>query len=379
MIKLKDELVNFPTIDLEALSKSNSFPENVKTAVSLYNKAIDRIKFNSSDIAMIELKKAIKMFPEFYDAILLLSLCHYANEEKSKAISLLNTIKDEEERTKCFRYLDSVVGKSVSGVKSIRRPESAAQKQVQRTSRTMPSERKTPQRSKAAEHSFKVKVLKLFTSPFMFRGIVMLFILLLVIGLGVGIYTLYNVNKQANIENARIADLESKYNTEVTQKGDLLKDLKNLRTTQEELISQHLEPWILELYTEKSAKSYEKIVQVMYLLDLKVLSDEELKTKLTNIQTEARDHFAANTYSAAQSDIQQGKLKEAAAAMEKIIKYHENFATIPEVKLELGKAYKEDNRTDKAIEILEGLIQSHPQSAQVTEAKNLLNQLKESN
>ena len=104
MIRLKDELINFPPIDLNALAgKNKRFPEHVCTAVALYNKAIERIKFNSSDIAIIELKKAIKVFPEFYDAILLLSLCYYAEDDKTKAINLLNSIRDEEERNKCFR------------------------------------------------------------------------------------------------------------------------------------------------------------------------------------------------------------------------------------------------------------------------------------
>ena len=58
MIDFKKELQNYPPIDLNKLSESNpDMPDNIKNSIMLYNKALEKFRFGSEDIAIIELKK----------------------------------------------------------------------------------------------------------------------------------------------------------------------------------------------------------------------------------------------------------------------------------------------------------------------------------
>ena len=383
LIRLKDELINFPFINLDNLSTRNNFPEHVKNAVALYNKAIDRIKFNSNDIAMIELKKAIKIFPEFYDAILLLSLCYYANDEKTRSINLLNTIKDEEERKKCFKYMNNVVGKSTSGGKAIRMPESgarggnyssSAQRTVQRRTpqETNRNQRKAPARNSSQSVSLSFK--KILNNPFVFRVGVLIIIVLIIAGAIYGLITLFNVNKQQGEQNVKLAEYESKYNQELLRAEEAVRNLMEFKENDEELITQYILPWLLTMNKESE---YETIVKVIYLLDTSVIKNEEASMKIQSLNNDALFVFGDKIYSKAENNITELKNDEAIAQLESIIRYHPNYGRMPKVKLELGKVYKTVGNKEKAKEVFNNLIEYHGQSLEVVEARNELAQLSE--
>jgi len=73
LINLGQELLNYPPINLANLAESNrEIPDNIKNSIILYNKALESLRTNSEDIAIIELKKAISISPDFYEAMNLL-------------------------------------------------------------------------------------------------------------------------------------------------------------------------------------------------------------------------------------------------------------------------------------------------------------------
>lgn len=386
MIRLKDELINFPPIDLDALAgKGKRFPENVCTAVALYNKAIERIKFNSSDIAIIELKKAIKAFPEFYDAILLLSLCHYADDDKTKAINLLNTIRDEEERNKCFRYLDSVVGKNLSGKAMMRRPEAPVQRQSTHSGHSgqrQPTGRQ-PQGNRhnggAGNKKAAYYVQHAFTSivnnPIVFRGLVLIIGALVIVGLGMGIFTIYNVNSKAAEDDAKLVKLESDYNVQKQNADKAIAELKELKANDEELIEQYILPMLLDKYTNKDTE-YENIVKIIYLIDTSVLSNADSVNRINTIQSEALLIFGDKTYDNAKNDIVESKYQEGVTKLESIVKYYPNYPKITAVMLDLGKAYISMENKEAAKTVLTELVEYYGTSTQAVEAKELLDTLK---
>lgn len=385
MIRLKDELINFPPIDLDALSgKGKRFPENVCTAVALYNKAIERIKFNSSDIAIIELKKAVKVFPEFYDAILLLSLCYYAEDDKTKAINLLNSIRDEEERNKCFRYLDSVVGKNLSGKSMMRRTDNVMAKGPthpgQRPVHARPNAGTRPAGSNANQgarkQTYQVQQIlaKILNNPLVFRGIVFAIGFLIIIGLIMGVYTIYNVNSKASENDAKLVELESNYNSEKQKADKATAALKELKENDEELIEQYILPIILEKYTNMDTE-YENIVKIIYLLDTSVLSNADSVNRINTIENEALLVFGEKTYANAQNDVIESKYVDAITKLENIIKYYPNYSKITAVMLELGKAYIAEDNVAAAKQVLTELTEYYGTSIQAIEAKELLDSL----
>lgn len=109
MLDVRSEIKNLSTIqesDLpEELVNSIGF-DSIKEIVSLYNQAVENIRSKSDDIAAIELKKALAIFPDFIEAKILLSLCYIVSRQTEQAENLLRSITDQNSTyAKAHRYL----------------------------------------------------------------------------------------------------------------------------------------------------------------------------------------------------------------------------------------------------------------------------------
>lgn len=110
MIDFKQELKFYTQLDLERLLKTNlNMPDNYKNSIMLYNKAIDNIRIKSEDIAMIELKKAISLNPDFCEAINMLGVLYAGMGELAKARDCFDKVigKDTNNR-KALEYIMSL-------------------------------------------------------------------------------------------------------------------------------------------------------------------------------------------------------------------------------------------------------------------------------
>ncbi|NLM09602.1 MAG: nucleotide exchange factor GrpE [Clostridiaceae bacterium] len=88
MLDVKDALNNFKPINLDLVEeRSGKLPDNIAEAIKLYNKALEDAQFKSEDMAIIALKKAISLHPDFYEAMNLLGVCYVmvGKEDKAKA------------------------------------------------------------------------------------------------------------------------------------------------------------------------------------------------------------------------------------------------------------------------------------------------------
>ncbi len=112
MLKLEEELSRFAPIDLKTLeSKLGVIPDDVRTSISMYNKAIDDIRNDNEDMAVIALRKAISMYPGFYEAMNLMGLCHVKLGEDEKARELFaGVVRMDDSSLRAKEYLDRMDG-----------------------------------------------------------------------------------------------------------------------------------------------------------------------------------------------------------------------------------------------------------------------------
>jgi len=112
MIKLEEEISRFAPIDLSTLeNKLGGIPEEVKTAISMYNKAIGDIGNKNEDMAVIALRKAIALYPGFYEAMNLMGLCHISIGEEDKGRQLFEqVVKMDDSSLLAMSYLDILNG-----------------------------------------------------------------------------------------------------------------------------------------------------------------------------------------------------------------------------------------------------------------------------
>jgi tetratricopeptide (TPR) repeat protein len=113
MINIQEELSNFKNIDVESVEqKIGSIPEDIKNAIELYNRALDDIRNRNEDIAIISLKKAIAIYPAFYEAMNLMGVCLASLEEEDEARVMFNkVIKMDDNSIRAAKYLEKLDGR----------------------------------------------------------------------------------------------------------------------------------------------------------------------------------------------------------------------------------------------------------------------------
>ncbi len=107
MIDVREEAQAFYPIDISALPLDDErYTEPVRLAFALYNKALQKIESGYEDLARIDLKKAVSLYPGFSEAIMLLGICTFANGDRIGAVRIFNSVKDPAYREKSMAYLD---------------------------------------------------------------------------------------------------------------------------------------------------------------------------------------------------------------------------------------------------------------------------------
>ena len=77
---------------LEKINKNTRSLERLNEAVVLYNRAVEFIRQNSDDLAVIQLKKALEFNPRFVDALNLLTLCYLQQKNRQQAAATMERV-----------------------------------------------------------------------------------------------------------------------------------------------------------------------------------------------------------------------------------------------------------------------------------------------
>ncbi len=113
MLNISEELSHFQSIDIESVEqKIGNIPEDMKNAIDLYNKALEEIANKNEDIAIIALKKAIAIYPAFYEAMNLMGVCYNSLDDFDSARRMFSkVIQMDDNAIRASHYLDMMDGK----------------------------------------------------------------------------------------------------------------------------------------------------------------------------------------------------------------------------------------------------------------------------
>lgn len=110
MIDVVREISMFKPIDLARIpEKYRPATEQMRTSFILYNKALHEVQTGHDDAAKNYLRKAITIFPGFYDAVMALGILVFANGDRIGAVRIFNSVKDLEQRAISIGILDHLV------------------------------------------------------------------------------------------------------------------------------------------------------------------------------------------------------------------------------------------------------------------------------
>lgn len=110
MIDVSREVSAFKPVDLTRIPEIyKPATEQMRTSFILYNKALHEVQLGHEDIAKNYLRKAVTIFPDFYDAVMVLGILVFANGDRIGAVRIFNSVKDSSKRAESIGLLDHLV------------------------------------------------------------------------------------------------------------------------------------------------------------------------------------------------------------------------------------------------------------------------------
>ena len=381
MINLGQELLNYPPINLANLAESNrEIPDNIKNSIILYNKALESLRTNSEDIAIIELKKAISISPDFYEAMNLLGICYSIINEDAKAIEVFQKVVEAEKNSvKALQYLNMLKSNNIPasyGTK-IKKNDIAKKNGAKKVESAMPEDSINDRKSHADTSSGNVhsalnvkKNWKPGTIKFVIgftAGALLISILNLSFGTGRNVNIPDSNPNDSSIQlNDELTSYKSKYSSLVKDYGELQKNL--------EAVNQNVDYYkfslklyeIEDMYLERDYETAADMLILMKTVDFKGAEKEKFNAMYEEIMP-----VAAKTVYDEGSVLVNSKqqYQEALKKLNKVQTYVDDFDRMDSVLYYTGKCYQQLNDSRSALAAFQRLSSEYPESSYIKWAK----------
>ena len=355
MIDLKQELKDYLPIDFKSMEEGGSvISDNVKNSMVLYNKALGNLHSGNEDIAIIELKKAISMNPEFYEAMNLLGICYSETKEYSKASELFERIVEAEKNSvSAMKYLSQMSSNDTHAAVSEVRKKVKIDKAGQKAADNGAKKDTAPGISELEEKkSRKFNV-----------NYVNFVIVVLVISAALSLYAHYKSSVKS-FDNTKVTSVtteesyKSKFDALSVENGKLKSELDTALSDKE-----YYQNTLALFQIEKLADDgkYEDAADQLLMMKTANFKDAE-KEKLTNLMNLCMPRAAEAAFNEGNSLYGMKKYQEAAQKLNKVLQYGDGWNYNDNVMYYLGVCYKELDDSKNAIDIFQKLIDKYPKS-----------------
>jgi tetratricopeptide (TPR) repeat protein len=373
MIDFKSELKNYKTIDLEKLLKTTDLQDNLKNSILLYNKALVNINVKSEDIAIIELKKAISLNPDFCEAINLLGILYACTGEYAVARNYFTKVlandKDNEKALEYIKYIDSNF-KLSGNFKENQKIKKETAKEVYSGSK---KSGRTDSDSTFTSIKPALSIRQLLEKGWIINilcfaaGMLVFFL----ISLGFNskeavVITSKDVTDKSNDSNRE--DFEQKYNKLNEENKALLVQLDELKKNAQK--HENL-PKLLEIDKLVMEKKYVDAADMLVALQDVEFSGIE-KEKFDSLRTQTMEKAANELYTQGRDLYKKKQYKEALEKFDKVTAYVSEWKNLAATIYYKGVCYVELNNKDKALEAFNEVITKHPSSSYVKYSQSRL-------
>jgi tetratricopeptide (TPR) repeat protein len=356
LINLKHEVQSYPPIDMKDLLENGiEVPDNIRNSITLYNKALENIKMDSEDIAIIELKKAISMNPNFHEAMNLLGLCYSYTKDYQKAGEIFEkVIEAENNSVKALKYIGQI--NSNDSTFSVQE----SKRNIKKSDRIKTGKVEEPwlkdifklsQTSKRDIFRYIIGfvcgmfVLFLFSSPFYFRGKP----------------TIEN-NKAGNSKDTVTAANFKEDESKIEKLGEDNKKLQDELDAAKADSDYYKNTFkIFEIDKLVSSKNYETAADRLVLLKTFQFKSPE-KEKFEALYNDVMPKAAWSVFNDGYSLMTAKKYQDALTKLNKVQIYGNNWAYMDLTLYYIGNCYKEMADSRDALAAFEKLKESYPKS-----------------
>ncbi len=370
---LKAELNNFRPINLEEIIQDEEkVPDKIRNSIFLYNKAIESLKSGSEDIAIIELKKATSMNPNFNEALNLLGICYSYIGDTEKAGEVFGrVIKAESNSVLAMGYMQKLgLAASIP-----QQPEKQLKKTPEkpgdplkriRTSNVPKVEKRVGKQSKKQKLIYYLMIGGAFVAG--------LLLAVIVYSLAPEKEIIVPQHDQSIVESA-VNEAKAEYQAKI---DELEKKIESLHVEKETAIQQtDYYKSSLKLYEIESQyrdKNYQSAADMLLLMKTVAFRDTE-KEKFDGLYKTIMPLAAKSSYDQGYKLYNARKYPESLKSFEKVEMYDENYSRMDAVLYYKGRCHQfaQDSRT--AIALFQRLVDNYPKSGFLRSAKARISEL----
>lgn len=356
---------------IDFLQKNAREMEKCNDAVRMYNQAITYLKQGSDDLAVIQLKKSIDNNPDFLDAYNLMTLCCIEDKNMKRAQHFNEIVLKRDIRNPLALHYAKLIGNAPVAPAPLKKQEKAKNAvSVKKTDSNPPIPRY--KRREKSNSVLEKRDLLAFLAGI---GVAAIVILVLIV-------PALNESKDTKIKELEIAVENYAGETEMTPEEVLAMrtELEKLQAENKLLRSEENKQANLELLETAVAQmtdgDYEACVTTLDTIDTVSFSDEDM-AKYNSVKTTAYPKAADSYYTKGKSQFLSNNFTEAKTYLESALKYTNNENFVDDAIYYLAKIAEEDDNIELAKQYYNQIISDYPDSNQITNVKNALQQLNE--
>lgn len=385
MVNLEKELENYHPVEIKTEDQGRNIPDYFNKSATLYNQALENLRAGSEDIAIIELKKAVSINPDFLEAMNLLGLAYCLTDNYSKAEDVFNKVIEKENHSvKALEYLKDIIEydteKTIVREKTPKLKKEKAKKEKAKKERV-----KKPVKDKKGKKEISSANLRIMNYVMgVVTGIALVvflgFIYFFFIDTGSTPDTVKEdktagmVRKQADLEKT-ITEMEEQYEGKLQSKDNEINKLENdLEVARDS--TQYLREVVRLYEVEKlfALEQYEQAADKFILLEPDVFTGNE-KEIYNRILEKDMDKVKWSLYNKGLSLFKNEQYQEALSRFEKVQEYVNEWENMDWLMYHMGVCYNEINNSRKALEVFLEIKDKYPDSSAIQYVDNRINQI----
>lgn len=350
MIDIIQELESYSPINLDSLSeKAVGIPDNIRNSIILYNKALDSIRAGSEDMAIIELKKAVSMNPDFCEAMNLLGICYsYIHDQDRAAEMFQRVIRTEGNSIKAMHYMEML--KSGEGADQRSGKGRKRQKWLEKP------QGNTPSLLTGLRASFKIDWIK-YVIGFAAGALILFFIMLPLTG-GSDVSTSQPLPDRPSVSDA---DRDTGKESQPVQDEEKEKLKAELAAANTQLEYYTMAMKLFEINQLVSEGKTMEAADGLLLFASTELHGPE-KNLLDELRESVMPRAAKQAYNEGKKLYDAKNYSAAAEKLEKVTRYWPSSDKADKALYFLGRCYIEMKESRKALEAFEKLVNDFPNS-----------------
>ena len=359
---------------IDFLQKNAREMENCNDAIRMYNQAIHYLKQGSDDLAVIQLKKSIDNNPDFLDAYNLMTLCCIEDKNTKRAQHFNEIVLKRDIRNPLALHYANLLGNTPAAPSPLKKAEKTKTPtaiSVKKTDSNPPIPR-----YKRKEKTNSVLEKRDFLAFLAGIGVAVIVILVLIV-------PALNESKNNKIKELETAVENYAGETDMTPEEVLAMrtELEKLQEENKLLRSEENKQANLELLATAVAQmtdgDFEACVTTLDTIDTVSFSEEDM-AKYNSVKTTAYPKAADSYYTKGKSEFLSNNFTEAKTYLETAMNYTSTENFVDDTLYYLAKIAEEDGDAMKAKEYYNKIVKEYPDSNQITNVKNALQQLNES-